>query len=324
MAGKLRAAVVGTGYLGRFHAQKYAALEKSDEIELTAVVDTHPEKAARVAAETGCEALSEYRELAGRVDLVSVVVPTGSHFEVASFFLDAGVDVLLEKPMTVTLAEADSLLQKAREGGRILQIGHLERFNPALKALRPLLKTPALIETTRVATFKNRGTDVSVVLDLMIHDLDLILSMAAAPLTEIRAAGAATVTEKTDTATAVLEFADRSVAHLTVSRVAPAVERKLRLVQDDGVVEVDFGARTLTTVRRKGEGDQVQAVAETNTFPGADALFDEIRAFVGHVRDRSRPEVSGAEGRAALAAALAVMEKIDRRTQGVQGESSEA
>jgi predicted dehydrogenase len=308
MAEMLRAAVVGVGYLGRFHAQKYAALE---DVNLVAVVDNNRDRAEGVAAECGCAALSDYHELAGKVDLVSVVVNTVCHRDVAGFFLDQGVDVLLEKPITVSLAEADELLAKAKKNKCILQTGHLERFNPAVRAMRARLDSPALIETTRVATFKNRGVDVSVVLDLMIHDIDIILSMIDAPLKSISAAGAATVTPNTDTASAWFEFTNGAVATLTASRVSPINERRMQVLQPGGRLDVNFAERSLFSVKSDGMKDgQPHLSTEEERFDSADALFDEICAFVGHVRERSRPEASGEEGRAALAVALEVMEKI--------------
>lgn len=304
----LRAAVIGVGYLGRFHAQKYAALHG---VELVAVVDQDLARAKRVAEECGCAASAEYRSLAGEVELVSVVVPTSSHHEVAGFFLDNGVDVLLEKPMTVTLEEADDLLARADAKGCILQVGHLERFNPAMQAARKLLTRPAIVETTRVATFKNRGTDVSVVLDLMIHDIDLVTSVIAGEIEEIAATGTSLVTSTIDAAHARLLFQSGAAAHLTVSRMAPETVRRMRIVQPHEVVDIDFGTCTLASACCTGDGPDGPVIRdERETFASSDALLSEITAFISHVRQRSRPEVSGEEGRRALAIALKVIAEI--------------
>lgn len=310
---QLRAAVIGVGYLGRFHAQKYFSI---NGVELVAVVDCNPERAQNVAVECCCAAFTDYREVVDKVDLVSIVVPTSLHHEVAGFFLDNGVDVLLEKPMTVTLKEADDLLIRAKAKKCILQIGHLERFNPAFKAVRPLLTTPAIVETTRVATFKNRGTDVSVVLDLMIHDIDLVLSIISGEVQEVTATGASLATPTIDVAHARLTFQSGAAAHLTVSRMAPETVRQIRIIQPQEIIDIDFNHRTLASSRCVGQGADAPIIKETKeSFASADALLSEVAAFVNHVRQRSRPEVSGEEGRKALALALEVVDTIQKDQQ---------
>ena len=221
----LRAAVVGVGYLGRFHAQKYAAI---DGVQLVAVAD--PGEAARqnVARETGCRAEADWRALLGKVDLVSIATPTPYHYEVAKAFLEAGAHVLVEKPITTTVAEAKDLIAVAAANGRLLQVGHLERFNPAVLALDGLLTRPRFLESHRLAPFKARGTDVSVVLDLMIHDIDLVQHLVGQPLVEVSAVGAQVFSDDLDIANARLTFADGCVANVTASRVSMKMERKLR------------------------------------------------------------------------------------------------
>ncbi|MDE1924012.1 MAG: Gfo/Idh/MocA family oxidoreductase, partial [Gammaproteobacteria bacterium] len=238
----MRTAVIGAGYLGRFHAQKYARLPNST---LIGVAD--PNEAARnaVAAESGVAAYADYRDLLGRVDAVSVVTPTPTHQEIAAAFLDAGAHVLVEKPMTVTVAEGESLIAAAKRAGRILQVGHLERFNAAMRALAPILAVPRFIESARLAPFKNRGTDVDVVLDLMIHDIDLILSIVRSPVVSVDAIGTSVFSGEVDIANARLRFANGCVANATASRVSLKTERKLRLFQDESYVSIDLQQKVL-------------------------------------------------------------------------------
>ncbi|MEW6444452.1 MAG: Gfo/Idh/MocA family oxidoreductase [Pseudomonadota bacterium] len=300
---KLKCAVIGTGYLGKFHADKYAALP---ECELTAIVDLNPEAAAAIAGKHGCVGLSDYRQLLGKVDAVSIAVPTSLHFEVARDFLEAGAHVLVEKPMTTTVAEADELIRLAHEQGRVLMVGHLERFNPAILALEGLLNQPRFIESTRLAPFKPRATDVSVVLDLMIHDIDIILDIVDSEITHIEASGAAVLTSDIDIANARLTFANGSVANVTASRISLKSERKMRLFQKDAYLSVDFQNRVLASYR-KGEGEMFPGVPnfvpDEQRFESSDALLEEIRHFVDCAIRGLPPRVSGEAGRRALAAA---------------------
>src|SRR6516165_344645 len=227
---ELRAAVVGVGRLGALHARKYANLAG---VRLCFVTDADPRRAGETAAETGAIALPDHRALAGKVELASVAVPSLAHYPIARDLMLAGIDVLLEKPMAATLAEARELSAIAHEYGRILQIGHLERFNPAIVRLRPLLNNPRFIECHRLAPFTERGTDVDVILDLMIHDLDVILSVTSSPVSSLEAVGVAVLTNSVDIANARLRFANGCIANLTASRVSLKRERKLRLFQAD-------------------------------------------------------------------------------------------
>ena len=232
MSKTLRAAVVGVGYLGRFHAQKYAALAAGG-VELVGVVDARRETAQRVAEELGTRAFTDHRELLGAapaVDLVSVASTTETHHAVARDFLAAGVHVLAEKPITVTVAQADELIALADARKLVLQVGHLERFNPAWLAVRDRIRRPVFIEAHRMAPFKARGIDVSVVLDLMIHDLDLILPLVDSPIADLRASGVSVLTDGIDIANARIEFASGCVANLTASRTSTASLRRMRRV----------------------------------------------------------------------------------------------
>lgn len=303
----VRVGVIGVGYLGRFHAQKYAALP---EVTLAGVADLDNEQGKRVAAECGCPVFTDYREMLSLVDAVSIAVPTSLHCRVAGECLDQGIDVLLEKPMTVTLEEADLLIEKAKAKNLILQIGHLERFNPALQAMEPYLTTPVFIESNRIATFKNRGVDVDVVLDLMIHDIDIILNIVKSPLKVIHTVGAPVVTGSTDIANARLIFENGATANVTVSRVSRTNIRKMRIFQPGSYITVDFGNRrimTITLSKELRENGMPKQEVVLQRFTDGDALKSEIIAFVDHVRARTQPAVSGREGRRALEVALQVI-----------------
>ncbi len=306
----IKAGVIGVGYLGRFHAQKYAAM---DGVRLVGVADVDAEQAGRVAAECGCTAYTDHAMLLREVDCVSIAVPTSLHHKIASDCIDAGVDILLEKPMTVSLEEADELIRRCEEKGLVLQVGHLERFNPAVQAMEPFLTLPVFIESNRISTFKNRGVDVDVVLDLMIHDIDIILNIIKSPLKTIHTAGAPVVTATTDIANARLIFANGATANVTASRVSRTNIRMMRIFQPGSYINVDFAKKKIMTISLTDEilesGMPKQDV-QVRTFEVGDALRSEIEHFIHHVRARTRPQVSGHEGRRALDVALQVMAQI--------------
>lgn len=307
---KLKVGVIGVGYLGRFHAQKYAAL---GDVQLVGVADTDIEQANRVAGECSCRPFTDYRELLPLVDAVSIAVPTSYHHKVAGECLDAAIDVLLEKPMTVTLEEADDLIDKADSKDLILQVGHLERFNPAVQAMEPSLTTPVFIESHRIATFKNRGVDVDVVLDLMIHDIDIILNIIKSPIKTIHTVGAPVATSNTDIANARLIFENGATANVTVSRISRTNVRQMRIFQPGSYINVDFGNKKVMTIELSEElreSGMPKQVVDLRTFEGGDALMSEVTTFVEHVRERTKPAVSGVEGRRALDVALQVMAQI--------------
>jgi predicted dehydrogenase len=307
----MRTAVIGAGYLGRFHAQKYATLSLS---RLVAVVDSNAAAASVLAAELGVEALTDHRELLGRVDAVSVVTPTPTHFEIAQAFLDAGAHVLVEKPMTVTVAEGERLIEAARRNQRILQVGHLERFNAAVQALQPILQVPRFIESARLAPFKHRGTEVDVVLDLMIHDIDLILSIVRSPVVAVDAVGSSVFSKEIDIANAHLRFANGCVANATASRVSLKTERRLRLFQDDAYLSVDLNQKVLTVIRKGGgmSADGMPQVAiEENNYDQGDALRAEIEAFLAAAASGNPPAVSGEDGLLALSTAITITEQVE-------------
>src|SRR5580700_10399844 len=302
---ELRAAVVGVGRLGAIHARKYAAIPN---LRLTHVVDTDADRAAEIARELGATALTDHRQLAGAIDLASVAAPGIHHHAIASELLRAGVDVLVEKPMAATLAEARDLKAIAEHGGRILQVGHLERFNPAIVRLRSILKAPRFVECHRLAPFTERGTDVDVVLDLMVHDLDVILSVAPSEVASLEALGVAILTDRIDLANARIRFQSGLIANLVTSRVAARRERKIRFFQPDAYISVDYEARSIQLYRKTppAPGAQFPTIsAEQIEFGEGDPLADEVNAFVASVRSRSTPAVSADDG-------LRVMELSER------------
>ena len=309
---KIRTAVIGVGYLGRFHAQKYALL---DEAELVAVCDTSEEAAGRVARELDTRAVNDYRDLAPEVDAVSIVVPTQKHHEVARHFLDAGVHVLLEKPITSTLEQGRDLVALARDRGVVFQIGHLERFNPAVVALGDVLDRPRFIESHRIAPFNPRGADVNVVLDLMIHDIDIILDFVRSPVTEIRANGVPVLSSDTDVANARLQFENGCVANVTASRVSLKSERRMRIFQEDAYLTIDFQNKTLG-IHKRGKGEMFPGIPEIDSqemeFEQGDALLAEIRAFLDSIRNGKPPVVSGEDGLRALETAFTITDILGR------------
>ncbi|QSA97155.1 Gfo/Idh/MocA family protein [Methylococcus sp. EFPC2] len=307
---KLKCAVIGVGYLGKFHAQKYAALP---DCELVAVVDNNPEQARAVAEQNHTQALTDYRELLGKVDAVSIVVPTSLHFQVAKDFLEAGAHVLVEKPITVTVEEADELIRIAKEKDLRLMVGHLERFNAAILGMDLTHDKPLFIESHRLAPFNPRANDVSVVLDLMIHDIDIILDIVDSEVEHIDAKGVTVLTSDTDIANARITFKSGCVANVTASRASLKVERKMRMFMPNAYVSVDFQNRVLA-IHRKGDKEMFPGVpeilSEESVFENGDALLEEIKHFVTCIREGKEPLVSGHAGRRALATATAITQLL--------------
>ncbi|MGH8558107.1 MAG: Gfo/Idh/MocA family oxidoreductase [Methylococcales bacterium] len=303
---KIKTAVIGTGYLGKFHAEKYAALPDS---ELVAVVDVDETAARQVAARNNSRACRDYREVLGRVDAVSIVVPTSLHHSVARDFLNAGIHVLIEKPISVTVAEADDLIAIARNKNRVLQVGHLERFNAALLHLDFSKDKPLFIESHRLSPFNPRANDVSVVLDLMIHDIDIILDIVDSEVERIDASGTAVLTNGIDIANARILFKSGCVANVTASRVSMKTERKMRVFRPHSYVSVDFQNRALVC-HKTGDKEMYpgipEIVTEKTEFESGDALREEIRHFLACIRDKREPLVSGEAGRRALATAIEI------------------
>ncbi|NBV75672.1 MAG: gfo/Idh/MocA family oxidoreductase [Methylococcaceae bacterium] len=307
---KLKCAVIGAGYLGKFHAEKYAALP---DCELVAVVDVNEEAAKMVAEKTGAQALQDYQTLLGQVDAVSIVVPTTLHHAVARDFLQAGAHVLVEKPIAVTVEEADDLIQIAKANQRILQVGHLERFNPAIRGLENLEEKPLFIESHRLSPFNPRANDVSVVLDLMIHDIDIILALVDSDIDHVDASGTAVLTQGTDIANARLTFKNGCVANVTASRISMKMERKMRMFRPCSYISVDFQNRVLVK-HKTGDKEMFpgipEIVSEESVFESGDALFEEIKHFVHCIQTGEAPIVSGEAGRRALATAIQITQLL--------------
>lgn len=307
---QIKAAVIGVGYLGRFHAQKYA---QSPRCRLEAVVDARAEAREQVAAELGTRPLADYRALLGQVDAVSVVTPTPAHFAIARDFLLAGAHVLVEKPITETAREARELIDLAARRGRVLQVGHLERFNSAILAAEPYLRSPRFVECHRLAPYKERGTDVNVVLDLMIHDIDLVQTIVGAPVATIDAVGTPVFSEAIDIANARIRFANGCVVNATASRVSLKTERKMRLFEDDAYLSLDLQQKILTLIRKRDPNGEIGALPvsiEERSLEQGDALKAEIEAFLESIRTGKPPVVSGEDGLMALETAMRITEQV--------------
>jgi predicted dehydrogenase len=306
----IRTAVIGTGYLGKYHAEKYARL---DDSQLVAVVDTDAKTAAEVAARHNTRPLTDYRQLLGQVDAVSIVVPTSLHYAVARDFLSHGAHVLLEKPITETIEQADELIELAHKHGRILQVGHLERFNAAILALDEIIDEPKFIESHRLSPFKTRATDVNVILDLMIHDIDIILNLVGSELQDIDASGAKVLSNTIDIANARLGFANGCIANVTASRISLKAERKMRIFQSDCYISVDFQNRILSRHAR-GSGESAPGIPNIESretiYENDDALQSEIIAFLAAIKNNTPPLVSGEDGRRALQTATQITQLL--------------
>lgn len=310
---RLRVAVVGVGHLGEYHVQKYLALP---EVDLVGVVDIHRPRLQEISGRYGIRAFHRLREILPMVDAVSLAVTTEMHFDVAKDILDAGVHVLIEKPITYCLNDADVLVRMAEEKGLVLQVGLVERFNPAVMKMESLLKNPVFLETHRMNQFTPRGIDVDVVLDLMIHDLDIVLHAVSSEVRELHAVGMRIITDKTDIANVRIIFEDGTVANLTASRVADKTMRKIRVFQPDAYMSVNYAKRKLTVIRMQAceEGDHPRPILENEEFlyPESDPLATEIASFVHAIVNGRKPVVTGRDGRNALKVALAIIEQIER------------
>jgi predicted dehydrogenase len=307
---KIRAAVIGVGYLGRFHAQKYA---QAQACELVAVVDVRAVAREAALREFPCQVLEDYRELLGRVDVVSIVTPTPTHFAIAREFLAARAHVLVEKPVTETAAEAQQLIELARLHSRVLQVGHLERFNAAIRAAEPYLKAPRFIECHRLAPYRERGTDVNVVLDLMIHDIDIVQTIVGVPVAAVDAIGTAVFSDEIDIANARIRFENGCVANATASRVSMKTERKLRVFEDEAYLSIDLQQKILTVIKKRPgplEAGQLPVIIDERSFEQGDALKEEIDSFLTCVRTGQEPVVNGAAGLRALETATRISEQM--------------
>ena len=307
----LKCAVIGVGYLGRFHAQKYQMLANA---ELIAICDTRAQACEAVSQELKVPAYLNYQDLFGKVDAVSIVATTNKHYEIAKACLAQGIHVLIEKPITETVEQADELIALAKQHQAKLQVGHLERFNSARLALDDYLEQPLFIESHRLAPFNPRGTDVNVILDLMIHDIDLIQTIVKQPIVNIDAQGAPVLSKSIDIANARITFANHCVANVTASRVSFKTERKTRIFQPNSYISIDYQDKQFA-VFQKGEGEMFPGIPEItrhqSVFEKGDALLEEIKAFLECIEKDTIPLVSGEEGRDALATAAKITALID-------------
>ena len=313
----IRVGVVGVGHLGKFHAEKYAFME---DVELVGVADVVYEKAREIASRFGTQAFTDHTELLGKVDAASIVVPTDHHFRVSLDFLEANVDLLVEKPFTETLEEADQLIGIADSKGLIIQVGHLERFNPAIIALSEIIDHPLFIESDRLSGFSERGTEVNVVLDLMIHDIDIILSLVKSRIKQIHAVGVPVVTPEVDIANARLIFENGCVANVTASRISMKSMRKIRFFQKDTYVSVDYANHDITVIRKDDKGTSLPVPGmsmDRSKFKKADSLKAEVESFITSVRTRQTPLVSGVDGRKALRVAIDIVKQITTTSRDV-------
>jgi predicted dehydrogenase len=305
---RITAAVIGVGYLGKFHADKYAASEK---VKLVAVVDIDEKRANEVGGSVGAPALTDYHALFGQVQCVSIAVPTRFHYRVARDFIEAGIDVLVEKPLTADIAEARALVEVAKGRNVVLQVGHLERFNPAIRRLEGIIREPKFVECHRLAPFVERGTDVDVVLDLMIHDIDIIASLVRSPLQRVEAVGVPVLTDKPDIANARINFANGCIANVTSSRVSLKRERKIRFFQPDAYISIDYDQRRAQIYHKPAPGaGWLDIRAENIEIKDGDALADEIDSFLDCVRERTLPVVGGADGLRALEIASMISSQL--------------
>lgn len=312
---KLRVGVIGVGSLGQHHARNYSEIK---DVVLAGVADADPARALEIAVRHRTQAFADHRELLRQVDAVSVVVPTSLHHQVARDVIAAGRHLLLEKPITSTIAQAREIVDLAGQAGIKLQVGHIERFNPAVRAAAPHIRDPKFIECTRIAPYVTRGTDVPVVLDLMIHDIDIILSFVRSQVERISAIGFNPVSEREDIANARLEFANGCVANVTASRISVKKERKVRFFQRNAYVNVDYMKPDVKVYRLTGDPKGVLDLAKMveYTEPRIDKvepLKAELTAFVECVRNDTEPLVTGGDGLRALQVAEAILEDIARR-----------
>jgi predicted dehydrogenase len=316
---RVRVAVVGVGDFGRNHVRVYHELE---EAELVGVVDADAARAGAAAQEFSVRAFDSIEALAGEADAVSLAVPTSEHARLGCRLLEIGLDVLVEKPIAASLAEADDLVRTAARCGRILQVGHLERFNPGLVAVLPLVRRPLYFEVHRLGVFTPRSLDVDVVYDVMIHDLDILLALTGEPVTEIAAVGIPVLTEKVDIAQARLGFLSGAVANITASRVSTERVRKMRFFQHHEYISVDFNRQDALRIRVKEAGPQPKFDFEKPAADPEEPLRAELRSFLNSVRTRTAPRVDGAGGRRALELADRVMAGIREHAGRVQWDGS--
>lgn len=318
MADQIRTAVVGTGYFGRFHANHYT---KNPDAKLVAVVDSDPERAKALAEEFGCEAVTDHRDIYGKVDAASVAVPTPFHFDVARDLVDAGIHVNIEKPITETVEQAQIITKLAEERGTVLQVGHIERYSAAYRVISEKIDRPLYLESYRIAPWKARGVDVDVILDLMIHDIDMIIGLVGSPVSSVDAVGTGVMGRKIDIANARINFESGCVANVTSSRISYKTERRLRVFSHSQYLNCDLGERKIFGYSLRGDPttEGLGAIAtDTVDIPQEDSLGNEIASFLDCVKNGKKPFVDGYAGSEALRVAVMINESIDAQLKKVQ------
>jgi predicted dehydrogenase len=305
---KIKVGVAGIGHLGSYHLQKY---QKMENCEIICIADTILERAQKAAVIYNCLALSDYLDMLGQVDAVSIAVPTGEHYKIARDFLAAGIDVLIEKPICATLEQADELIELARKNKLILQVGFVERFNPAIMALEKVMTRPVFIESHRLHPFFERGTDVDVILDLMIHDLDIILKFVDSPLRSVEAVGVPFLSDKIDISNVRLSFDSGCIANVTASRISAKTMQKIRFFSIEGYHSVDYQKREIVSLGKRINGSGHLEIIQNSIEVGShDPLEEEIRSFISAVVNRSKPLVSGEDARKSLELAVDIIKKM--------------
>ncbi|MCH6565923.1 MAG: Gfo/Idh/MocA family oxidoreductase [Proteobacteria bacterium] len=310
MSQTLKIAVIGVGHLGKWHADKYAA---SPDCDLLAVVDNNPKNAEQIAQKHGTRAVSDYHDILSQVDAVSLAVPTSLHYKIARDILEAGIHCLIEKPITETIEEASTLIEIAQKNRLVLQVGHIVRFNSVMMDIGELLQEPQFIESTRLAPFTSRSTDISVILDLMIHDIDIILNLIDSPVKHISASGLSVLSDSIDIANARIEFENECVANVTASRISQKHEQKLRIFQKDMYISADL-LKKILSINRKGKTDNEAGFKnithEERSYGDNDALNLEIQDFIAAIKNGRRPKVNGEDGKRALETAIEITSQI--------------
>ena len=310
MSQTLKIAVIGVGHLGKWHADKYAA---SPDCDLLAVVDNNPKNAEQIAQKHGTRAVSDYHDILSQVDAVSLAVPTSLHYKIARDILEAGIHCLIEKPITETIEEASTLIEIAQKNRLVLQVGHIVRFNSVMMDIGELLQEPQFIESTRLAPFTSRSTDISVILDLMIHDIDIILNLIDSPVKHISASGLSVLSDSIDIANARIEFENDCVANVTASRISQKHEQKLRIFQKDMYISADL-LKKILSINRKGKTDNEAGFKnithEERSYGDNDALNLEIQDFIAAIKNGRRPKVNGEDGKRALETAIEITSQI--------------
>tara|TARA_B100000767_G_scaffold45957_1_gene40502 strand:+ start:28 stop:954 length:927 start_codon:yes stop_codon:yes gene_type:complete len=306
---KVKIAVIGIGYLGEFHAQKYKANKNAD---LIGVVDTNMQRSEEISNKIGVKSYNDYKSIINQVDAVSIVVPTNLHYKIAKFFIENKKHVLIEKPFASNAAEARKLKKISEKNKTILQIGHLERFNKAFVELKDKVKNPLFIECNRISPFKIRGTEVDVIMDLMIHDLDIIMSINKSKIKNIQASGISVLTSKTDIANARIVFEDNCVCNLSSSRISDKIERKMRVFQKNSYFSLDYQNSSLGTYKKIKNKNVVSIEKKENSFPQNDSLKDEIDSFVKCIKNNKKAVVDASDGLNALTYALKISNLIKK------------